>query len=39
MLLLSGGWQTTTADRQAAAEAVIAVVRQPSQPQRISLER
>lgn len=37
MLRLSAGWETTVADWQAAAEAVIAVVRTPSRPRQISL--
>lgn len=37
MLRLSAGWETTAADWQAAAEAVIAVIRKPSEPRRISL--
>jgi len=37
MLRLSAGWETTAADWQAAAEAVITVVSQPSQLARVSL--
>ena len=37
MLRLSAGWETTAADWQAAAEAVVAVIRKPSEPRRISL--
>jgi len=37
MLRLSGGWETTAADWQAAAEAVVAVVSEPSRPRRVSL--
>lgn len=37
MLRLSGGWKTTAADWQAAAEAVVAVVSRPIRPRHVSL--
>ncbi len=36
MLRLSGGWETTAADWQAAVAAVVAVIREPSRPRQIS---